>query len=75
LVYEHDTWFKKDPTVHKRSERNLYYPKVLGKEYSNLPNLEILGDSTIITGIEDGEIFTLLIRSKNLSMHSLSSSR
>lgn len=67
LAYEHDTWYKKDPKIHQRHKRKQFYPKILGKKYSNLPNIMVLGDKTLVTDTEDDEVFTLIIRNKNLT--------
>ncbi len=68
LAYEHYAWYKKDPKVHRRSERTNYYPKVLDKKYKDLPTIVIIGDKTIINDIDDdNKMFTLLIRNKNLT--------
>ena len=32
LLYEDKLWFKKDPNIHKRKQRELYYPRVLDKK-------------------------------------------
>ncbi|MFH1053984.1 MAG: helix-turn-helix domain-containing protein [Candidatus Woesearchaeota archaeon] len=67
LIYEHDVWFKKDPKVHRRKERKMYYPYVLDKKFRDLPNIRTIGSVTIITGFDKDEIYTLLIRNENLT--------
>lgn len=67
ILYEDEVWYKKNPEIHKRKERKMYYPKVLDKKYSDLPNIVTVGEVSIIPGIEGGEVFTLVIRNKNLT--------
>ncbi|MDO8563738.1 MAG: helix-turn-helix domain-containing protein [Nanoarchaeota archaeon] len=67
-LYESEGWYKKDPSIHQREKRSLYYPRVLSKEYQDLPLILTIGDKAIISDVdEDGEIFTMLIRNTNLS--------
>lgn len=68
LIYEHTGWFEKDPKIHRRKERKLFYPMVLGEKYKNLPNLLVLGNKAILAGVDDkDEIFTLIIRNKHMT--------
>ncbi len=68
LAYEDQVWFEKDPNIHRRKERKNYYPKVLGEKYKELPTIIIIGEKAVISDIgDDGKIFTLLIRNKNMA--------
>jgi len=68
LAYEYLMWNKKDPNVHKRTERKDYYPRVLDKKYTDLPTIVIIGNKTVISDLDDeGKLFTLLIRNKNMT--------
>ena len=68
LAYENQVWHKKDPNSHKRQQRKNYFPKVLDKQYTDLPTIIIIGNHSLISDIDDnGELFTLLIRNKNLT--------
>lgn len=67
-IYEHDAWYTKDPKIHRRKERRLFYPSVLPKKYKDLPTILTVGSRTLISDLdEQGEVFTLLIRNRNLS--------
>lgn len=67
-LYEKESWYKKDPSVHQRNKRKFYHPRVLSEEYQDMPLILIIGDKAIISDVdEDGEIFTMLIRNSNLS--------
>ncbi len=67
VSYEHDTWHKKDPKTHQRHKRKNYYPRVLDKKYSDLPSVITIGERTLITDVEDDEVFTLIVRNKNFT--------
>lgn len=67
LVYEHTAWYKKDPNVHQRHKRRLYYPRVLSEDNEDLVHINVLGDCAIISDIEGDDIFCLLIRNKRLT--------
>jgi predicted transcriptional regulator len=68
LIYEQRVWYEKDPKVHKRSERKNYYPRLLGPEHYDLPNISAVGERSFISDVDDdGEIFCMFIRNKNLS--------
>jgi sugar-specific transcriptional regulator TrmB len=68
LAYEYDVWHKKDPDAHKRKKRKNYFPKVLDKKYKDLPTIITIGDHAVVSDLDDdGELFTLLIRNKNLT--------
>jgi HTH-type transcriptional regulator, sugar sensing transcriptional regulator len=68
LIYDNDSWFKKDPKIHQRSKRVNYYPRYLNEKYNDLPNISVLGYNTLIEDLDEkDEIFTLIIRNKNLT--------
>ncbi len=68
LAYEHDVWHKKEEDVHKRKLRKNYYPKILDEKYKELPTIVIIGDYAVVSDLDDeGELFSLLIRNKNLA--------
>ena len=68
LAYEYSVWHKKDPSAHKRKQRKNYFPKVLDKKYKDLPTIITIGDYSVVSDLDDGgELFTLLIRNKNLT--------
>ncbi|MFH1440247.1 MAG: helix-turn-helix domain-containing protein [Candidatus Woesearchaeota archaeon] len=68
LIYENYVWYGKDPKFHQRKKRKLYFPKILPDKYKNLPTLLVIGDKSIISDIDDdGKVFTVLIRNKNMS--------
>ena len=67
MSYEHDLWYRKDPDISRRAERKDYFPRILPEKYQGLPNIAALGNITIISDVEEGEVFTLLIRQKNLT--------
>lgn len=68
VTYENRLWHEKDPKIHKRQKRKNYYPKVLGKKYHHLPNITCLGNITLLMDLdENDDLFTLVIRNKNLT--------
>ncbi|MBT4540434.1 hypothetical protein HOC35_02885 [Candidatus Woesearchaeota archaeon] len=68
LAYEYDVWHKKDPSAHKRKKRKNYFPKILDKKYKDLPTIITIGNYSVVSDLDDGgELFTLLIRNKNLT--------
>lgn len=65
IIYEHDVWYRKDPTIHRRQERIHYYPKVLPEKYDDLPNFEVIGDKMMINSVDESDdIFSIIIRDK-----------
>ncbi|MFH1400795.1 MAG: helix-turn-helix domain-containing protein [Nanoarchaeota archaeon] len=66
-IYDYDTWHRKDPKIHRRSERVKYHPRVLQEKHVGLPNISTLGDLCLVITIEDGKILNLLIRQKGLT--------
>lgn len=67
MMYENDVWYLKDSNVHKRDKRTLSIPTVLPKEFKELPNVTILGNSVILSHIKQGELYTLIIRDKGFA--------
>ncbi len=68
IIYEQHAWYKKDPDIAKRHIRKGYYPIVLDEKYSYMPQISTIGDRMLLSDIgDDGELFTLIIRSKNLT--------
>ncbi len=66
-IYEHEVWYRKDPSVHQREKRKGFYPKVLPKAFSDLPSISVLGRrATIIDSTKD-RIFALTIRHPDLA--------
>ncbi|MBU1854380.1 MAG: helix-turn-helix domain-containing protein [Nanoarchaeota archaeon] len=67
-VYDNYAWYKKDKSVHRRSERKDYFPIVLDKKYVNLPNISIIGENMQMTDTdENGDIYSFFVHSKNLT--------
>ena len=66
-IYEHAVWHQKSKSVHQRKSRKQYYPLVLDRKYDGLPTITILGDTVILSDLDDGDVFTLVIRHKNLT--------
>lgn len=68
IAYEKSVWFDKDPEVHQRQKRKLYFPRFLSEEYKDLPSIQIIGDNVVISDIdENDEVFCLMVRNTNLS--------
>ncbi|NQU98806.1 hypothetical protein HQ533_05025 [Candidatus Woesearchaeota archaeon] len=68
VVYDKYTWHEKDESVHRRSERKDYYPIILKKKYTDLPNLSTLGENTVITDVDEkGEVYSFFIHNKTLT--------
>jgi predicted transcriptional regulator len=68
IMYTHDCWYNKDKSIHRREERTNYHPKVLPKKFSKLPCISVLGDKTLISGVDElDNSCTLIIRDVNLT--------
>lgn len=62
-IYEKSCWSTGDPRVHKRDKRKLFYPTILDETFlSKLPNIQTIGDCTLIGIPADDEIFSIIIR-------------